>query len=117
MRTFVLVMNIDLVDEAEVEHGTLKQLIADIEDMGLEDELFDAKVKVLGEDVKHHVKEEEGEIFPAVKKAGLDLDQLGQELMERKTELQGDADLGSERKRTPQQSGIFRLQARDERSH
>src|SRR5688572_20731656 len=54
----------ELVDEANVEHASVKDLIAQIEAAGDSDELFDAKVKVLGEYVKHHVQEEENELFP-----------------------------------------------------
>jgi hemerythrin superfamily protein len=57
----------DLLDEAKVEHQSLKELIAKIEG-GNDDDLFEANVKVLGEYVKHHVKEEENELFPNVRK-------------------------------------------------
>lgn len=78
----------DLVDEAKVEHDTAKMLIKDIESGKPSDDLFDARVSVLGEYIKHHVKEEEGELFPAIeKKADLDLDQLGEKLMQRKQAL------------------------------
>jgi hemerythrin superfamily protein len=77
----------DLIDEAEVEHASIKSLVEQLQDADLDDELFDAKVKVLCEYVNHHVKEEEGEMFPKVKKTDLDLDELGVELMERKQEL------------------------------
>ena len=77
----------DLLDEAEVEHASIKSLVEQLQAMGAEDELCDAKVKVLSEYVKHHVKEEEGEMFPKVKKTDLDLDALGSELAERKSEL------------------------------
>ena len=77
----------DLLDEAEVEHACAKELIAQIQSMEPEDDLFDAKVTVLGEYIEHHVKEEESEMFPKVKKAKLDLDQLGDELSTRKEEL------------------------------
>jgi hemerythrin superfamily protein len=76
-----------LLDEAEVEHSSIKSLVEQLESMIPNDELCDAKVKVLSEYVKHHVKEEEGEIFPKVKKADLDLDALGTELAERKAQL------------------------------
>jgi hemerythrin superfamily protein len=77
----------DLLDEAEVEHAGAKDLIAQIEEMDPEDDLYDAKVKVLGEQVDHHVGEEEGEMFPVAKKARLDLVALGEEMATRKEEL------------------------------
>ena len=77
----------DLLDEAEVEHGTAKDLIAQIEDMEPDDDLYDAKVTVLGEYIDHHVKEEEGELFPKVKKLGIDLEELGAQMKARKEEL------------------------------
>ena len=77
----------DLLDEAAVEHASAKDLIAQLGEMEPGDELYDAKVTVLGEYVKHHVGEEENELFPALEKAGIDLDLLGQRLAERKTEL------------------------------
>ena len=81
----------DLIAEAAVEHATAKQLISEIEDMGATgepDEMFDAKVKVLGEYIEHHIKEEKNEIFPkarAVRK--LDLVAMRDELEARKEEL------------------------------
>jgi hemerythrin superfamily protein len=77
-----------LLNEALVEHAGAKDLIAQIEDMDPEDDLYDAKVKVLGEQIEHHVGEEEGEMFPKAKKAGLDLVALGEEMAMRKDELQ-----------------------------
>jgi len=77
----------DLLDEAEVEHASAKDLIAQIQDMDADEELYDAKVKVLGEYVNHHVQEEENELFPQCKSAGLDLKALGVELASRKQEL------------------------------
>lgn len=76
-----------LVPEATVEHQSMKDLIAQIEDHAPDDALFDAKVKVLGEYVKHHVKEEQNEIFPKARKSKLDLKKLGEELQLRKVEL------------------------------
>jgi hemerythrin superfamily protein len=80
----------DLLDEAEVEHASAKDLIAQIEGESPGDELFDAKVKVLGEYVKHHVKEEQGEIFRLARKVKLDVRALGEQMAERKQQLQQD---------------------------
>ena len=81
----------DLLAEAEVEHQTAKDLIAQIEGMGEADEMFDAKVKVLGEYIDHHVKEERGEIFPKARSARkLDLFAMRDELEARKEELMGE---------------------------
>jgi hemerythrin superfamily protein len=56
----------DLLDEAVVEHAGAKHLITEIEKMKPDDDLFDAKVTVLGEQIKHHVEEEEEELFPEI---------------------------------------------------
>jgi hemerythrin superfamily protein len=80
----------DLLDEAEVEHASAKDLIAQIKSMAPEDDLYDAKVKVLGEYINHHVQEEEGEMFPKCRKAKMDLATLGSELESRKSELMGE---------------------------
>jgi hemerythrin superfamily protein len=77
----------DLLDEALVEHAGAKDLIAQLQEMDPEDDLYDAKVKVLGEQIDHHVGEEEGEMFPKAKKANLDLAALGNEMAMRKDEL------------------------------
>lgn len=79
--------NEDLVDEATVEHASAKDLIAQIMQMDPAEELFDAKVKVLSELIEHHVEEEEGEMFPKARKAGLDLEALGAEIAARKEEI------------------------------
>lgn len=77
----------ELIPEATVEHATLKELIAQLEDGEPDDELYDAKVKVLSEYVSHHVKEEQNEIFPKVKASKLDLQAIGAQLLERKEQL------------------------------
>ena len=77
----------DLLDEAEVEHASCKALIAEIEAMSVGEPLFDAKVKVLGEYIKHHVEEEETELFPECRDAKMDLKALGEQLAMRKQEL------------------------------
>lgn len=80
----------DLVDEAEVEHASAKDLIAQIEAMNVDDAKFAAKVIVLGEYIDHHVKEEQDEIFPKAKKTELDMKDLGQRLSARKQELKSE---------------------------
>ncbi len=79
----------DMLDEAYVEHDGAKKLIAEIEAMKPSDEYYDAKVKVLGEYIKHHVKEEEqpGGIFAQAKKGDEDLDAMGKRMKARKEEL------------------------------
>lgn len=83
----------DMHHEAEVEHAGAKHLIEQIEASGPEDEYYDAKVKVLSEMIKHHVKEEEQRdgMFAQAKASGMDLAELGQRLLERKTELEAEA--------------------------
>jgi hemerythrin superfamily protein len=76
----------DLMDEADVEHASAKDLIAQLEAASPGDDHFDAKVTVLGELIDHHVKEEEGEMFPKAKKA-IDVEAVGAELAQRKAEL------------------------------
>ena len=78
----------DLIDEAAVEHQTAKDLIAQIQAAGEPDDMFDAKVKVLGEYIDHHVKEERGEIFPKARATRkLNLVAMRDELEARKEEL------------------------------
>jgi hemerythrin superfamily protein len=81
----------DLIKEAYVEHDGAKILIAQIQDGdGQSDDFFDAKVKVLQEQIEHHVKEEEQRMegmFAQAKKAGLDMEALGEQLAARKEEL------------------------------
>jgi len=77
----------DLLAEAKVEHQSAKDLIARIEEARGGTGEYDAQVIVLGEYIKHHVKEEESELFPKVRKSELDLDALGAELRDRKDSL------------------------------
>ena len=79
----------DLMNEAQVEHETAKMLIEQLENMGPDDPNFRATFTVLGEYVLHHVKEEEGEMFPEVKKTDLDLEELGSRMRARMDELMG----------------------------
>jgi len=77
----------DMLDEAEVEHEGIKGLVAKIEASGSDDELFEAQVTVLKEYVEHHVKEEEEEMFPQLRKSKFDAKEVGARLDERKKEL------------------------------
>ena len=80
----------DDLDEAYVEHDTAKMLINEIEAGSADDDFYDAKVKVLQEEIEHHVKEEEkmhGNIFQQTRKTDVDLEALGEQLAARKAEL------------------------------
>ena len=82
-----------MIDEATVEHQTAKDMIKQIQAAGEPDDKFDAKVKVLGEHIDHHVKEERGEIFPKARSAKkLDLMAMRAELETRKEELMSEMD-------------------------
>ena len=80
----------DLMDEALVEHAGAKDLIAQLQGMDAKDDLFDAKVTVLGEQIDHHVEEEEGDMFPKAKKVQVDLEQLGALMAARRQEVLAD---------------------------
>ncbi len=80
----------DLLKEAYVEHDGAKVLIAEIEAGGPDDDFYDAKVKVLSEQIEHHVEEEEKRVegmFAQAKKAGLDMDALGDQMAAEKAQL------------------------------
>ncbi len=79
----------DLLDEAEVEHASAKDLIAQIESGNPADPLWSAKVTVLGEYIDHHVQEEENEMFPKTRKAKMDLEALGKEIAAWKKSQEG----------------------------
>jgi len=76
-----------LVPEATVEHTTVKELIAQLQGIEPDGEMYDAKVKVLSEYVKHHVKEEQNEMFPKAKASSLDMAELGARMAARKDAL------------------------------
>ena len=88
--------DLDMHHEAEVEHAGAKRLVAELEALSPENEYFDAKVKVLSEMIKHHVKEEEkpGGMFAEARKSHLDLDDLGHRLAQRKKELESSGNGG-----------------------
>jgi len=88
--------DMEMVEEAQVEHNTAKDLIAQIEGASDIDEVFNAKVKVLSEYIKHHVQEEENEIFPEVRDQQEELDEIGQEIAARKGELMEEMGLSPE---------------------
>jgi hemerythrin superfamily protein len=77
----------DIVDEAVVEHAAARELVGEIEGMDPGEELYDAKVTVLQEQIEHHVEEEEDEYFPKVKKTDMDLKAIGARIKARKEEL------------------------------
>ena len=78
---------VELIDEADIEHASAKDLIAQIEGSSPSDDHYDAKVKVLGEYIDHHVQEEENEMFPKVRRAKVDTVALGEQIAARKEEL------------------------------
>jgi len=80
----------DTMNEAVVEHAAAKDLIADIQKMSTDDEMFDAKVTVLGEFVNHHIREEQNQMFPQVRKSDLDLNDIAEQMRARKQELMGE---------------------------
>ena len=87
----------DLLKEAYVEHDAAKVLIAEIEAGKPSDEFYEAKVKVLQEEIEHHIEEEEKRVeglFSQARKAGLDMDALGEQLESRKSELLAKAESG-----------------------
>jgi hemerythrin superfamily protein len=102
----------DLFDEATVEHASAKDLIAQLGEMEPGDELYDAKVTVLGEYVKHHIREEQDEIFPKVEEAGLDLEELGERLAHRKAELMDEIGLADLDALMPPRPGVLRSSVR-----
>jgi hypothetical protein len=83
----VLTHDEDIVDEAYVEHAGAKTLIAQIKTMTSDQPLYDAKVKVLGEYIAHHVREEETEFFPKLRKTALDLVAMGEQLAARRKQM------------------------------
>lgn len=83
-----------LVQKAMVEHASAKSLIQQIQSMDPEDEFFDAMVKVLSEQIEHHVKEEEDKIFPAARSGDLDLAKFGMLIAQFKKEFEAEQKIG-----------------------
>jgi hypothetical protein len=87
----------DLLNRADVEHETVDELIAKLHALEADDAMYCAYFTVLAEYVKHHVKEEEQELFPAVQDmSALDLDQLGEDMRQRREELFAEMERGEE---------------------
>ncbi len=78
---------IEELEEADEEHHVAKLLIAELEQMSGDEDNFHAKFTVLAENVRHHIKEEEKQVFAKARKSGIDLDWLGEQISERKQEL------------------------------
>jgi hemerythrin superfamily protein len=97
----------DLHHEAEIEHEGAKELIGKIEASSPDDDYFDSKVKVLSEMIKHHVKEEEqpGGMFAEARKSEMDLDALGEQMAQRKAELE-ESDLMDAEKTGARRAGL-----------
>jgi|SRR5882724_2889509 len=98
----------DLMDEAEVEHASAKELIAQLQGMQAGDELYDAKFTVLGEYVNHHIKEEQDEMFPKAKKVKLDMQALGEQLMQRKQEMMAEMGMAGEGEQAEEEQAVPR---------
>ena len=85
-----------LIDVASIEHSVARALIAEIEEMSASDALFDARVTVLGEYMRHHIEEEEEELLPQMAQAGVDMQALGAQLAELKQEMMAELGIDSE---------------------
>ena len=97
--------DMEMLEEAYIEHSGAKDLIAQIEAAKEIDATYDAKVKVLSEYIKHHVKEEENEIFSEVSSEKDELDGLGQEMSSRKEELMEELGLADDEGEDEDQAG------------
>ncbi|MGJ0485216.1 MAG: hemerythrin domain-containing protein [Methylomicrobium sp.] len=96
---------LDIMDEAAVEHEKAKEQIEQLVSMSPEEDYYDAEVSVLREMVEHHIEEEEGKMFPKLKKAAIDLAALGEQISQRKQELQTDMGMVDASMRKGQSSG------------
>jgi hemerythrin-like domain-containing protein len=102
----------ELIDEAEIEHQSAKDLIAGLRAMEASDQRFAPTFTVLAEYVKHHIKEEEDEMFPKLKNAKLDVKSLGQEMAARKTQLMQEMGLSEDGPGDGAQDEAERLRSR-----
>ena len=85
----------DLMNEADEEHHVAKVLIAELEEMNGSESHYDAKFSVLSENVRHHIKEEEGEMLPKAQKTDVDFDVLGEKMFRKKKALMSDGVSGT----------------------
>lgn len=100
----------DLMNEAEVEHTGAKELIAKIEASSAEDPMTCAQFLVLSEQIDHHVKEEQDEMFPKVERSEMDTVTIGEQLAKRKAELEGAAQAkGIKPSKEPRMSAMDRI--------
>ena len=95
-----------LMDEADEEHHVAKVLIAELELMSGDEEHYDAKFTVLAENVRHHIKEEEGETLPKAKRTDIDFDVLGEQMADRKQELMSSGVPADAEMKMVQKSGL-----------
>jgi hemerythrin superfamily protein len=80
----------DILNEAEVEHHVARMLIAELDESKDNEDYRNARFTVLAEAVRHHIKEEEGQMFPQAKNLDIDFESLGEQMMQRKEELESD---------------------------
>jgi len=83
-----------LLDEAEVQHATLKELLAQLSSSSPAEAFYDARMNVLGQYLQHHIRHEEDELFPFVESSELDLDEIGARMAGRRREIESGADVG-----------------------
>jgi len=83
-------MEEDILNEADVEHHVARMLIAELDESNDDDAYRDARFTVLAEAVRHHIKEEEGQMLPKAENLDLDFDSLGEQMMQRKEELESE---------------------------
>ncbi len=103
-----------ILNEADVEHASARELIAEIESGRSEDQHYDAKVEVLGEYIDHHVEEEEGQMFKQARKADVNLQDLGRQMADRKDQLKRGMEQDDDESRSPSaRPGVGRGNGRD----
>lgn len=98
------------MDEADEEHHVVDLLIAELEDMGAEEDHFDAKFIVLSENVKHHIEEEEGDLFLKIKKTEANSEELAQQMKERKKQLA--SEIKNQNANTPRKESVLATEKR-----